>query len=131
MLNIFPLVRSPPERTIPRNTGLILMLLWLALRFWRKSRINTMRNEPFSPTPTSAKGRLKVSGKSRVATAIFQHGQGGNECLGFKPSSDLGRMMRLNNRLGIRVKCTCLQKSVPIAAKQKRIIGYLRLVMLP
>jgi hypothetical protein len=28
MLNIFPLVKNPPERTIPRNTGLILMLLW-------------------------------------------------------------------------------------------------------
>jgi hypothetical protein len=33
--------------------------------------------------PTLAKGTLKIAEKYRVATAIFQHGQGKNESLGF------------------------------------------------
>src|SRR5581483_9735397 len=76
ILIIFPLVKNSPERTIPRNTGLMFNVVVVPCPLSANKRIHSMRNEPFFPPPIPAKGTRKVSEKRQVATANFQRGQG-------------------------------------------------------
>ena len=76
MLNTsFLWLRARPvlqRRTIPRNTGLSLMLLW-PLHVHSNAEIQAV-----CPTPIPAKGEVKIAEKREVATVNFKHGQGEN-----------------------------------------------------
>ena len=78
MLNtIFLWLRPWIFQSIPRNTGLFMML------FWPLRAHTSAEYKGRFPLPAPANGTLKVSGKRVVATAIFQRGQGENDGLGF------------------------------------------------
>ena len=77
MLNIFPLVETLDFPEHPAEHGIVYDVIVVppSLRHGATSRINSMRNEPFSLLPTLAKGTLKIAEKRGVATGIFARGQ--------------------------------------------------------
>ncbi len=62
MLNIFPLVETLDFPEHPAEHGIVYDVIVVppSLRYGATGRINSMRNEPFFPLPTLAKGTLKI-----------------------------------------------------------------------
>ena len=79
MLNIFPLVETLDFPEHPAEHGIVydvIMASAFAALLRNQAPLTRVEIKTVFPMPILAKGTLKVSGKRRVATAIFQHGQG-------------------------------------------------------